>query len=359
MKKYIFILYVCIFGLFSMTGCGNFAANSSAAEPSVDTLAADPASSEGLSIVTTIFPEYDWVREILGDNPSNAEITLLLDSGVDLHNYQPTTEDILKIAGCDLFIYVGGESDEWVEDALKEATNQDMVVINLLESLGDKVKEEEIVEGMEADEHEHEHEHEDGDEHEHEEGEEHEHEEEEGPEYDEHVWLSLNNANVLVDVIKDAIISIDPANSPAYTDNAKAYTDKLSALNEEYEKVTDAASVKTVLFGDRFPFRYLVDDYGLSYYAAFVGCSAETEASFETVVFLANKVDELSLPSIMTIDGSDKKIAETIKENTSSKDQEILTIDSMQSTTAEDIAKGATYLSIMEGNLEVLKQALK
>ena len=341
MKKYIFILYVCIFGLFSMTGCGNSAANTSAAEQSADTLVAEPASSEGLSIVTTIFPEYDWVREILGENPSNAEITLLLDSGVDLHNYQPTTEDILKIANCDLFIYVGGESDEWVEDALKEATNQDMVVINLLESLGDKVKEEEIVEGMEADEHEH------------------EHEEEEGPEYDEHVWLSLNNANVLVDVIRDAIISIDSANSPVYTDNAKAYTDKLSALNEEYVKVTDEASVKTVLFGDRFPFRYLVDDYGLSYYAAFVGCSAETEASFETVVFLANKVDELSLPSIMTIDGSDKKIAETIKENTSSKDQEILTIDSMQSTTAEDISKGATYLSIMEGNLEVLKQALK
>ena len=337
MKKYIFILYVCIFGLFSMTGCGNSAANTSAAEQSADTLAAEPADSEGLSIVTTIFPEYDWVREILGDNPSNAEITLLLDSGVDLHNYQPTTEDILKIANCDLFIYVGGESDEWVEDALKEATNQDMVVINLLESLGDKVKEEEIVEGMEADEH----------------------EEEEGPEYDEHVWLSLNNANVLVDVIRDAIISIDSANSPVYTDNAKAYTDKLSALNEEYVKVTDEASVKTVLFGDRFPFRYLVDDYGLSYYAAFAGCSAETEASFETVVFLANKVDELSLPSIMTIDGSDKKIAETIKENTSSKDQEILTIDSMQSTTAEDISKGATYLSIMEGNLEVLKQALK
>ena len=337
MKKYIFILYVCIFGLFSMTGCGNSAANTSAAEQSADTLAAEPADSEGLSIVTTIFPEYDWVREILGDNPSNAEITLLLDSGVDLHNYQPTTEDILKIANCDLFIYVGGESDEWVEDALKEATNQNMVVINLLDSLGDKVKEEEIVEGMEADEH----------------------EEEEGPEYDEHVWLSLNNANVLVDVIRDAIISIDSANSPVYTDNAKAYTDKLSALNEEYVKVTDEASVKTVLFGDRFPFRYLVDDYGLSYYAAFAGCSAETEASFETVVFLANKVDELSLPSIMTIDGSDKKIAETIKENTSSKDQEILTIDSMQSTTAEDISKGATYLSIMEGNLEVLKQALK
>ena len=354
MKKYIFILYVCIFGLFSMTGCGNSAANTSAAEQSADTLVAEPASSEGLSIVTTIFPEYDWVREILGENPSNAEITLLLDSGVDLHNYQPTTEDILKIANCDLFIYVGGESDEWVEDALKEATNQNMVVINLLDSLGDKVKEEEIVEGMEADEHEHEHE--EGEEHE---DEEHEHEEEEGPEYDEHVWLSLNNANVLVDVIRDAIISIDPANSVAYTDNAKAYTDKLSALNEEYVKVTDEASVKTVLFGDRFPFRYLVDDYGLSYYAAFVGCSAETEASFETVVFLANKVDELSLPSIMTIDGSDKKIAETIKENTSSKDQEILTIDSMQSTTSKDIENGATYLSIMEGNLEVLKQALK
>lgn len=359
MKKCISIFCVLIFALMSLTACGEVAADNAVKNASTGEVVTNESSS-GFSVVTTIFPEYDWTKEILGENPAGADIELLLDNGVDLHNYQPTAEDILKIAESDIFIYVGGESDEWVEDALKEATNKDMIVINLLETLGDKVKEEEIVEGMEAEEHEHsegeeEHEHsedEEADEHEHTEG-------EEGPEYDEHVWLSLNNASVLVGAIKDAIISVDPDNSDVYTENANNYLEKLSALNEEYTKAVSDSAVKTVLFGDRFPFRYLTDDYGLDYYAAFVGCSAETEASFETIIFLAKKVDELSLHSILTIDGSDQKIANTIKDNTGSKDQEVLTIDSMQSTTADDIANGATYLSIMQKNLEVLKEALK
>ncbi|MBP5159521.1 MAG: zinc ABC transporter substrate-binding protein [Lachnospiraceae bacterium] len=332
-----------------------------------------------LSIVTTIFPEYDWVKNVLGENPGKAELTMLLDNGVDLHSYQPTADDILKISTCDVFVYVGGESDEWVDDALKEAVNKDMTVINLLEVLGDKVKEEEIVEGMEY-EHDHDHdededhdeEHEDGDEHaedhedehgdehdeDHEEGHDHDHEDEE-PELDEHVWLSLRNADILVDKIAAVLAEKDSANADTYKKNAADYREKLSALDGKYKEVVSGASVNTLLFGDRFPFRYLVDDYGLSYYAAFVGCSTESKASFETIVFLANKVDELSLRSVMTIEGPDHQIAEAIKDNTASKDQKVLTLDSMQSTTGKDVEAGTTYLSVMEQNLEVLKEALK
>ena len=313
-----------------------------------------------LKIVTTIFPEYDWVMNILGDKKDNADVTMLLDNGVDLHSYQPTADDIVKIKSCDMFIYVGGESDEWVEDVLETADNKDMVVVNLLEELGDQVKEEELVEGMQGEEHDHEHEHEEDHDEEHEHEEEHDHEEEEeDTEYDEHVWLSLKNASILVEKISSKLQTIDAANADAYEKNGKAYIEKLQALDKEYEKAVSEGSVKTLLFGDRFPFRYLVDDYGLSYYAAFIGCSAETEASFETIAFLSEKTDELHLHTILVIEGSDQKIAKTIIENTSSKDQQILVMDSMQSVTSKDVEGGKDYYSIMEKNLEVLKEAVK
>ena len=311
----------------------------------------DTNQTDKLSIVTTIFPEYDWVREILGEKADNAEITMLLDNGVDLHSYQPTADDIVKISDCDLFIYVGGESDEWVEDALRNAANRNMKVINLLEVLGDSVKTEEIVEGMQEEEYEHE----DAEEHEHEDAEEHEHEEE----ADEHVWLSLKNAKMLVRVISKALQELDPNSKDIYAANADAYVKKLSALDAEYQTAVDAASNKTILFGDRFPFRYLVDDYGLRYYAAFVGCSAETEAGFETISFLAKRVDEWKLPCVLTIEGAQHKIAETIVRNTTAKNQRVLTMDSMQSTTSKDVKNGTTYLSVMEKNLSVLKEALR
>lgn len=325
-------------------------------------------TSDKMKIVTTIFPEYDWVNNILGDNASNAEVTMLLDNGVDLHSFQPTASDILKVSECDLFIYVGGESDEWVEDVLKEATNKDMIAINLLEVLGDKVVEEEIVDGMQEEDEDHDHEHEDED-HDHEDEDEHEHEHEDiakehehhhddEVEYDEHVWLSLRNAAILVNSISEAIQKIDPANAETYKANAASYIEKLNALDADYQAAVGAASKNTILFGDRFPFRYLVDDYNLEYYAAFVGCSAESEASFETIVFLSGKVDELSLPAVLTIEGKDHSIAQTIVENTETKDQKILTMDSMQSTTSDDVKNGASYLSIMESNLSVLKEAL-
>ena len=324
MKKYISLLIIAVLTLGLFSGCG---ANTESAV----------GSSDKIQIVTTIFPEYDWVMNVLGNQAKNAEVTMLLDNGVDLHSYEPSPKDVLKITTCDLFIYVGGESDQWVDDALAEAVNENMQVINLMEVLGDSVSEEEVVEGMQAEE---------------EEG------EEEEVEYDEHVWLSLRNASKIVDKIEEALCNLDQANAQEYSANATSYKEQLSALDQDYEAAISEKQVNAILFGDRFPFRYMVDDYDLDYYAAFVGCSAETEASFETVTFLAQKVDELSLPAVLIIDGSDGKIAETIVESTTNKNQQILTLDSMQSTTSDDVENGKTYLSIMKDNLSILKQAL-
>lgn len=328
MKKTISVLLAVLMLAGILTGCGNRPGH----------------TDEKLSIVTTIFPEYDWVMNILGDHASDADVVMLLDNGVDLHSFQPTADDIIRISRCDLFLYVGGESDEWAEDVLKDVANKDMVVINLLHVLGDAVKEEEFKEGMEAEEHEHD---------------EHEHEHDEEAEYDEHVWLSLKNAAVLVGAVRDALVSIDAENADSYTANASSYIEKLNTLDAAYQAAVDAATVKTVLFGDRFPFRYLADDYGLDYYAAFAGCSAESEASFETIAFLAGKVDELGLSAVLTLEGTDSKIAETVVSAADHKSARILSMDSMQSATSGDIQNGATYLSIMEKNLSVLTSALQ
>ena len=298
-------------------------------------LPAGMAEEKPLKIVTTIFPIYDWVRQIIGEQ--DADVTMLMDSGVDLHNFQPTAQDILTIAQCDLFIYVGGESDEWTEDVLKTAQNESMTAINLLDVLGDDVKEEEIVEGMEAEE---------------EEG------EEEEAESDEHVWLSLRNAEKLVKVIAEMLAEIDAEKAEPYRVNAESYIEKLQALDAQYAETVDAAAYKTILFGDRFPFRYLADDYGLTYYAAFAGCSAETEASFQTILFLAQKVDELGLPAVLTIENPKTRIAETVVNATQNKNQKILSLNSMQGVTAQEVKDGAAYLSLMESNLIVLRDAL-
>lgn len=323
MRKKFSVLFVCFTLIVCLCGCGDNNV------PTTD--------NDKLSIVTTIFPEYDWVMNILGDKADNVDVSMLLDSGVDLHSYQPSADDIVTISEADVFIYVGGESDEWVEDALKEAVNEDMVVINMMDVIGDDAKEEEIVEGMQAEE---------------------ESEDEEGPEYDEHLWLSLKISSKLCQAIGDAIAQADPDNEDIYAANTTAYIDKLNELDSEFRNAVDQSKIKTILFGDRFPFRYMADDYGLDYYAAFVGCSAESEASFETIAFLAGKVDELNLKTVLTLEGTDHKIAQTIV-NTSKKQSAVIeSMNSMQSTTAEDVKNGATYLSIMKKNLEVLKSAL-
>lgn len=301
------------------------------------------------SIVCTTYPEYDWIRNILGEKTSSFNLTLLQNKGTDLHSYQPSFKDIAAVSTCDLFVYVGGESDGWVKDAVSNSRNKDQIVVNMMEALGDKVREEEVVEGMQAeDDHDHHHD-----------ADHHHHDEEEEIEYDEHVWLSLKNAIELTGILSEKIQKLDPANSSAYRKNTDEYISRLADLDAEYEKAIGAAGKKVILFGDRYPFRYLSDDYGLKYYAAFVGCSAESEASFETIVFLAKKVDELGLPAVFTIEKSNKKIAETIVSNTRDNNQSILEMDSLQSVTEKDIAGGRNYLSAMKKNLEVLKKALK
>ena len=338
MKQIVFVLvFLMIVALSS--GCIN------AGRPAVSGPETLPEKSR-ISIVCTTFPQYDWVRQILGGKAGEMDLVFLLDNRIDLHNYQPSVGDIVKIQDCDLFIYVGGESDEWADDVLRQAMNPNMVVINLMDILGEGVKPEEIIEGMEHDEDDHDSDsvNEDG----------HDHDEQ----YDEHVWLSLKNAVILCAAIEGALSSLDAENAEMYRNNLSAYVEKLAALDKEYRAAVDAAAVKTLLFGDRFPFRYLADDYGLEYYAAFPGCSAETEASFETIIFLAGKLEELGLENVIVTESADQSIAKTIINNTDSKDRQILVLDSMQSVTAADAQGGASYLSIMEGNLGVLKTAL-
>ena len=333
MKKIITLMLVAVLALCALSGCGT----SKSGEDTKD---------KKIKIVTTIFPEYDWVMQILGDKADKADVTMLLDKGVDLHSYQPSTADIAKISEADVFIYVGGESDEWVEDVLKQAKNKNLKVINLMDVMGDKAKEEEVKEGMQPEEEEHAEEAKDG-------------KEEEEVEYDEHVWLSLKNAKIFTKKIADVLSEVDKDDAKTYQANYESYAKKLDDLDKKYADAVASAKNKTLVFGDRFPFRYLVNDYGLDYYAAFVGCSAESEASFETVTFLAKKIDELGLGNVLTIEGKNHKIAKTVVDNTKNKDQKVLTMDSMQSTTSKDVKDGATYLGIMEKNLEVLKEALK
>ena len=289
--------------------------------------------SKSIRVVTTIFPLYDWLREIVGE-AENVELTMLFDNGVDMHSYQPNAQDLVSVSSCDLFVYVGGASDGWVGDAVESVQNPDRIAVNLLESLGDAVKKEELVEGMQAED------------------------EEDGTEYDEHVWLSLRNAAAMCRLLSEKLGAVDPQNAGLYTKNTENYTAKLAALDHQYEVAVEGSENKMLLFADRFPFRYMADDYGLTYFAAFAGCSAETEASFKTILFLAGKVDALGLDSILQIESADGSVARTVRENTKTKDQQILTMNSLQSVTAQDVENGISYLSVMTKNLETLKTAL-
>ena len=287
-----------------------------------------------LKIVATTFPQYDWIREIIGKDNTNVDLQLLMKNGGDLHSYQPTAGDIANIADANLFVYVGGESDEWVDDALKEKTNKDMKVVNMMQTLGDDIDEEE--EGLEK------------------ESEDHDHEE---IEYDEHVWLSLKRAQKIVKAIADELGELDSTNAKKYQENAEAYIAKLAALDKSYESTVNTVKNKTWIFADRMPFHYLAKDYGITTYAAFNGCSTETNASFNTIVSLAKYADELGIKHIMTIEGSDKKLAKAVIENTTDKNQDILTLNSLQSVSQSDIDKGLTYYGAMEENLKVLAQS--
>lgn len=338
-------------------------------ENTIEQNSIEKGNSNKISIVCTTFPQYDWVKNILGEEAERFNVTLLLDNGVDMHSYQPAVKDIATAGSSDLFIYVGGESDTWVEDALKEAKNKDLKAINLMETLGNSVKEEEVVEGMQEERESLGHSHEKSSKEKQEQTlkESHENSQEingqkeaadEEPEYDEHIWLSIRNAEIMVKNIEKAIEQLDSDNAKVYQTNAENYIKKLDTLDKQYANTIQNAKYKAILFGDRFPFRYMADDYDLKYYAAFAGCSAETMAGFETVTFLAKKADELRLPVILTIENSDGRIAEAVKSNTTKKNQKILAMNSLQSVTKEQIADGITYLQVMQENLSVLSEAL-
>ena len=293
-----------------------------------------------IRIVCTIFPQYDWVLNLIKGNEENISLTLLMDKGGDLHNFQPSALDIAKVSDCDLFIYVGGESDTWVDDALKEAVNPNMRVINMMEAIQTDLVEEEHLEGLK----EHTHPGEAHEAHEH--------------AFDEHVWLSLRNTEHIVAVIANELAALDDENTVLYQNNFDAYAMQLKALDERYREAVQCGQTDTLLFADRFQFRYLMEDYDLNYYAAFDGCSAETEASFETVAFLVNKMDELGLGAALVIDGSDERLAQVIIENTKDRNQQILILNSLQAVSRKDMQSGLSYLSAMEENLKALELAL-
>ncbi len=323
-----------------LAGCGNRASS----------------DNDKIKVVCTLFPQYDWAREIIGDN-ENVELILLVENGNDLHSFQPTADDIITISSCDMFIYGGGVSDKWVEDTLKQATNPDMIVINMLDVIGDNAKKEEVVEGMEA----HDHEHEDG---EHTQEVDDVHTDDDHQHYfdptgfDEHIWLSILNAKLVCSEICDGLCKLDADSQASFQENLNKYNSKLDDLDNRYETMVSNATLDTILVADRFPFRYLTSEYGINYYAAFVGCSSETEASFETVAFLSKKVDELGLNYIVVVDGSTQDVARTVLESTKSKSQNIIVLDSMQAVGMNRINNGETYLTIMENNLTVLEEVL-
>ena len=298
----------------SLTGCGTPAGNSGA-----------------IQVVCTNFAEYDWVRQIIAGQENLFDVTYLLENGVDIHNYQPSAADMAKITGSDLFIYVGGESEQWVEDAFANAADPNQQLVRLLDAV--RPFEEETVEGMEAEE--------EGD----------------APAYDEHVWLSVRNAIECTNVIAGCITALDPSHAKEYNNNTSRYCDALKELDTAFSEARTQTAEPTLIVADRFPFRYFAEDYDYSYYAAFAGCAAETEASFETIAFLSQKVDALGAKTIFTIEGGNPAIAESVRDNTKTKDQQIRTLNSLQSVTGEDIANGATYLSLMQENLNVLKEA--
>lgn len=286
------------------------------------------AGAAPLRIVATTFPAWDWVRQIAPD----ADATLLHRPGADLHGYEPTAADLKAIAGCDLFIHTGGESDAWVPAALALDANPGRRVVSLIAALGDKAKTERLEEGMEAEE------------------------EEDSPAPDEHVWLSLRNAQILVRAIADAIAAADPDAADACRARAERYAASLAALDAEYTDAFARAPRRTLLFADRFPFRYLADDYNLECIAAFPGCSSESAASFRTIATLARKVDDLGLTTIFTLEAPASRLAETVRDATRDRDQRIVALDSMQ--TLPSGWQDRSCFDIMGGNLRKILQSL-
>lgn len=288
--------------------------------------------AEAVTVVTTVFPEYDWTREIIG-NEGNVRLVLLTENGTDLHSYQPTAADIATIASCDLLIYTGGTSSVWIDDVLKKNPSNTRTVIRLMDDLSENEK---LVE--QSVHHNTDHHHDEA--------------------HDEHVWLSLRLASRFCDTICSALCDLIPEKKDVYRENCAAYIQKLQALDETYQNTVSTATISSLLFADRFPFTYFANDYGLTCYAAFPGCSAETEASFETVSFLIKTVENLDLPAIIVLENSDRKLAETVLSTTKTGTAAIVEMNALQSVSGTDLKNGISYLEIMHQNLVALRIAL-
>ncbi len=289
-----------------------------------------------ISVVCTTFIPFDFARIIGGDDVS---VTILQDSGADLHNYSPTTATLSALADADIFVYIGGESDEkWVDDAIKAAKNDELITVCLMDAIAEPLHAE-----LSNDWNGHEH-----SEHGHED-EEHEHH------ADEHIWTSLKNSADMVGAIKDALCESAPERTAAFSERATDYIAELLSLNTEYVSTASSARVKSIVVADRFPFVYLFHDLKISYIAAFSGCSTEVNASFETQVKLINAAKESGSDYILTIEGGDKSLAEAVAKESGC---EIRSLNSLQSVKRSDITSGATYIDIMRDNLNVLKEVL-
>ncbi|MBR2460786.1 MAG: zinc ABC transporter substrate-binding protein [Clostridia bacterium] len=303
-----------------------------------------------LKVVCTNFPPFDFARVVGGDKVT---VTLLQDSGADLHNYAPTSKDIITVKNADIFVCVGGSSDDaWLDGVLSSANNSALNVFKLTEhSTLLAVPETE-------EEHDHDHDHDHAGEDEHDEHDEHGESCDHDHSHDEHVWTSLKNAASIVSALAETFAEADSANGDYYRANAAAYIEKLDALDAQYEEAIRAATHKTLIFADRFPFVYMTEDYGLGYHAAFSGCSTEVNASFETTSRLIEAVGEEGVTKILITDTAPENAPAVANTVASSTGAGILSMNSCQSVTRAQISDGATYLEIMTENLETLKKAL-
>ncbi len=283
------------------------------------------SKSNKITIVTTNFPSYDFVRSITKN--SDIEVKMLLKPGMEMHGYEPTPQDIIDINNSKLFVYVGGESDSWIDDVLDDINKDDKSIIKLMDLVD--LRDEEIKDGMDA--------------------------EEEDKEFDEHVWTSPVNAIKIINKLKEEIKDIDPDNNDFYEDNANKYIDEITEIDSEIRDIVNNSKRQELIFGDRFPLLYFVKEYNLNYYAAFPGCSEQTEVSAKTISFLIDKVKSDNIPVIFHIELSNNKIADTIASETGTK---VLKFNSAHNITQDEFDKGVTYVDLMKDNIKVLKEAL-
>lgn len=349
MANRLFIILLVVFMIGVLGGCNPHMTD-------IDATGSDIQNRP--TVVCSGFSQYDWIRNILGEQLGNWNVIRLNEKGTDMHSYQPTAKDVLTIVNADLVIYTGGVSEEWIETIVTENPDFEGQAYCLLEK--GAAKEEVTVEGMYSKGHNHEHEYEHAHDYEnkstydHHDSADEEHGHKDLSSYDEHIWLSPANAITFCEELSQILSLLDKSHKSTYLSNSKNYVEQLSSLQEDYKYRLGNCSKNTLIFADRFPFLYLAEDFGLKYYAAFPGCSAETEANFDTIIFLADKLTECKLPALLITESSTDSMAKTIIKTSGISTTEIYSLNSLQSVTNPE----TTYLKVMEKNLEILEKVL-